>query len=256
MPSASLDAPAKGYDHEPRHGTILLSADDSPARLQVATQLARHGYQIVKSSSVEQTLAAAREGLQAILLDTALEGLNGWEIFPRLRDLSPAVDTPVVLLSVENSQNPSGSPVGVEGLSAKPLDEEARLDELARALRGSADLARVLVIEDDVDLARLIANIFSPDSFNVKLAFSLQQALDVCFAFEPHLLVSTSACPTATVSMWSTGCAKTRPSPDRPCPSTRAVELSPAERAQLALGAHPLPYHGLPSNRSSSTPWS
>jgi PAS domain S-box-containing protein len=236
VPSASLDAPAKGYDHEPRHGTILLSADDSPARLQVATQLARHGYQIVQSSSVEQTLAAAREGLQAILLDTALEGLNGWEIFPRLRDLSPAVDTPVVLLSVENSQNPSGSPVGVEGLSAKPLDEEARLDELARALRGSADLARVLVIEDDVDLARLIANIFSPDSFNVKLAFSLQQALDVCFAFEPHLLVLDIGLPDGDGFNVVDWLRQNETLARLTLVVYSGRELSPAERAQLALG--------------------
>ncbi len=55
----------------------------------IAAQLTRHGYRVVETATVEQTLAAAHEGVEAILLDTSLDGMNGWEILPMLRRLDP-----------------------------------------------------------------------------------------------------------------------------------------------------------------------
>ena len=52
---------------------------------------------------MKQTLAAAHKGVEAILLDTSLDGMNGWEILPLLRRLDPEARTPIVLLSVDNS---------------------------------------------------------------------------------------------------------------------------------------------------------
>ena len=55
----------------------------------------------------------------------------------------------------------------------------------------SSDLenARILVVEDDIDLARVIGDVFARDAIDVRLAHSLQEALDACFNFQPHLLV-------------------------------------------------------------------
>jgi CheY-like chemotaxis protein len=69
---------------------------------QIAAQLKRHGYHVVETDTVEQTLAAAHKGVEAILLDTSLDGMNGWEILPMLRRLDPEAKTPIVLLSIEN----------------------------------------------------------------------------------------------------------------------------------------------------------
>ena len=58
-------------------------------RPRIAAQLTRHGYRVIEAATVEQTLAAAHEGVEAILLDTSLDGMNGWEILPLLRRLDP-----------------------------------------------------------------------------------------------------------------------------------------------------------------------
>ena len=42
---------------------------------------------------------------QAILLDTSLDGMNGWEILPLLRRMDASARTPVVLLSVEDPES-------------------------------------------------------------------------------------------------------------------------------------------------------
>ena len=176
-------------DNEPGQGTVLLADANGATRPLIAAQLARHGYRVVETATVEQTVAAAHAGVEAILLDTSLDGMNGWEILPLLRQLDPEARTPVVLLSVMNEQSPAELPGLAEGWVNKPLEEDQLLGELARVLSIPGEKARVLVVEDDVDLARMIGEVFARDTIEVELAHTRQEALDACFAFQPSLLV-------------------------------------------------------------------
>lgn len=169
-------------------GTVLLADANRVTRPMIVDKLARHGYRVVETTTVEQTVAAAGEGVEAILLDTSLDGMNGWEILPLLHRGDPQRRTPVVLLSVA-SQNPAELPTEAEGLVTKPVEEDALLGELARVLCGPGEKARILVIEDDHDLARVISDVFSRDSIEVQMAHTRQNALDGCFSFQPHLIV-------------------------------------------------------------------
>jgi PAS domain S-box-containing protein len=184
-----IEAPKNVLDHETGHGTVLLADADPASRPRIAALLTGHGYRVVETTTVEETLAAAHDGVEAILLDTSLDGMNGWEILPLLRKLRPDARTPIVLLSVDKRQDPAALPAGAEGWVANRLSDDALLGELARVLCGPGENARILVVEDDADLARVIGDVFARDSIEVKLAHSLQEALDACFTFQPHLLV-------------------------------------------------------------------
>ena len=175
---------------EPEAGGVVLVADsDAGTRLKTAEQLARHGYRVVQATTVEQTLSAAHDGVAAILLDASLDGMNGWEILPMLRRLDPRGKAPIVLLSMDGRKQPAELPAGAEGWVPKPVDEGALLGELARVLCGPGETARVLVVEDDHDLARVISEVFSHEDIAVRPAHTLREALDLCFEFQPHLLV-------------------------------------------------------------------
>jgi PAS domain S-box-containing protein len=188
-----LEMPAPVPDNEIGRGTVVLAGASADARMRIASPLARHGYRVIETVTVEQTIAAAHNGVEAILLDTSLDGMNGWEILPLLRRLDPEAKTPVVLLSVDNSQSssgvPNGQPPGVAGWVARPLNEDALLGELTRVLCGPGEKARILIVEDDRDLAAVIGGVFSRETIAVELAHSLDQALEKCFSFQPHLLV-------------------------------------------------------------------
>jgi PAS domain S-box-containing protein len=177
------------FDHETGQGTVLLADADPASRPHIAALLTSHGYRVVETTSVEETLAAAHESVEAILLDTSLDGMNGWEILPLLRRLRPDAHTPIVLLSVDKRQDPTSLPEGAEGWVPNRLSDDALLGELARVLCGPGENARILIVEDDVDLAQVIADVFTRDAIEVKLAHTLQEALDACFSFQPHLLV-------------------------------------------------------------------
>jgi len=236
-PTALLEAnPANGIEHEPRHGTVLLADTNVATRQQITTMLARHGYRVVQTTTVEQTLAAAHEGVQAILLDTSLDGMNGWEILPLLRRLDPEARTPVVLLSIDNRQKAGTLSAKAEGWVATPLNEDTLLDELARVLCGPGERARILIVEDDVDLARAIGDVFSKNSFNVQLAHSLQQALEACSTFQPQLLVLDIGLPDGDGFNVVDWLRQKENLAGIPLVVYSGRELSPAERRQLTLG--------------------
>ena len=235
-PLDPLETPSGIFDQEPGHGTVLLADAHSAARLRIAAQLSRHGYRVVETSTVEQTLAAAHKGVEAILLDTSLDGMNGFEILPLLRRLDPEARTPIVLLSVENAQQPADLPPKAEGWVAKPLNEDALLGELARVLCGPGENVRILVVEDDQDLAHVIGEVFSRDTITVKLAYSLQSALDACFTFQPHLLVLDIGLPDGDGFNVVDWLRKHEDLAHLPLVVYSGRELSAPERRQLTLG--------------------
>ena len=239
-----IDAPTLLFDRETGYGTVLL-ADANPAtRPLIAAQLTRHGYRVLEATTVEQTLAAAHNGVQAILLDTSLDGMNGWEILPLLRRLDPEACTPVVLLSVENRQDPGlqpdplpfGPATGVAGWVATPLHEDALLRELARVLCGPGENIRILVVEDDVDLARVIADVFIRDNITVQLAHSLQDVLDACFTFQPHLMVLDIGLPDGDGFNVVDWLRKHKSLAHLPLVVYSGRDLSPADCRKLTLG--------------------
>ncbi len=187
--AAPLDQPKSGYDREVGHGTILL-ADSSPAsRSHVASLLASHGYRVVETTSVEETLAAAHETVQAILLNTLADGINGWEVLPLLRRLRPEAQTPIVLHSVDTRQENNGEGVEAPLSMANAAANDALLAELARALCLPGENARILVVEGNQELALAIERILARDTVEIRLAHTLQEALNACFNFQPHVLM-------------------------------------------------------------------
>ena len=101
---------------------------------------------MVETATMEQTLAAAHDGVEAIVLDTALDGMNGWEILPLLRRTSPEAHTPVVLLSVDTAKHCTRSPPRERAGQAGRM-RTALLGELVRVLCGPGEKARILVVE-------------------------------------------------------------------------------------------------------------
>jgi CheY-like chemotaxis protein len=162
--------------------------------------------------------------------------MNGWEILPLLRRLDPRSKTPIVLLSVASRPNPEKLPADTAGWVGKPLDEDKLLGELSRVLCGPGEKARILVVEDDKDLAQVIGSIFTRDTITVKLAGTLQEALDACGSFQPHLLVLDIGLPDGDGFNVVDWLRQHEDLARLPLVVYSGRELSPAERRQLTLG--------------------
>lgn len=186
------------FDPEAGKGTILLADANPASRPKTAAQLSRHGYKVVEATTIEETLAAANDGVNAILLDSSPEGMNGWEILPLLRRLEPDAHIPILLMSIDSRPDLDELPEGVvsissangtNGLAHRAPREDGLLSDLSRALCGPGENARILVVEDDPEIAEMIMDVFALETIEVRMANTLQQAFDACFGFQPHMLV-------------------------------------------------------------------
>jgi PAS domain S-box-containing protein len=223
-------------DGETAHGTVILADGNSESRPRIAAQLAKHGYSVVQAANVEQTLSAARQDALAILLDSGLDGMNGWEILPLLRRIDKASQTPVVLMSVEDPEVRNKLPGDSTGWVPKPAREDDLLAELARVLCGTGEKARILVVEDDVDLAQVIAEIFTRDNIEVETAHSLKETIDECSTFRPHLMVLDIGLPDGDGFNVVDFLRQQEELARMPLVVYSGREVTPEQRANLTLG--------------------
>ena len=237
---------------EPDRGRVLLADANLTTRPMVANQLRRQGYFVVETSTVEETLAALSSGIspeldgslpagtgapiEAILVDISLDGLNGWEILPRLRLEPAAAGVPIVLLSVDHPNPSLPIPMGADGWVEHSANDETLLTELARVLSSPGEKARILVIEDDVDLARVIGAVFAKDGIDVKLAHTRQAALEACFSFQPQLIVLDLSLPDGDGFNVVDWLRQHEDFANLPLVVYSAREILPGERPHLQLG--------------------
>ncbi len=240
LPAAPAATPLIDLDR----GHILLADANPTTRPMVANQLRRQGYMVVETSTVQQTLDAlwdgpekkATAGIEAILVDISLDGLNGWEILPRLRQDPAAKNVPIVLLSVDHPNPALPLPSGADGWVAQSPDDETLLSELARVLSTPGEKARILVIEDDVDLARVIGAVFARDDIEVKLVHTRQAALEACSSYHPQLIVLDLSLPDGDGFNVVDWLRQRDDLAHLPLVVYSAREISPAERPHLQLG--------------------
>ncbi len=170
----------------PGEGAVLLASDIETSRPLIGAQLAEQGYHIVETATMQQTLMAAHDGVESIVLDTGSNDIDGWEILPQLRRASPESHTPVVLLCLDTQKHALESPTNGQ---VKPQYDQTLIDELFRVISVKGEKARVLVVESDVDLARMVGDLFQRDNGVVKQAHSREQAVDLYLILQPQLLV-------------------------------------------------------------------
>ena len=78
----------------------VLVVDDDPDRLRLTSKLlAQAGHEILTASTGEEALARARaERPELVVLDVALPGVNGLEVWRRLRADPDTTDVSVILV--------------------------------------------------------------------------------------------------------------------------------------------------------------
>ena len=185
------------------HGTLLIADANEKSRASVAAMLRRQGYQVVEAATAQATLDALWEDrdklvpreLEAILLDASLDKFYGWEILPQLRQQGAAQDVPIVLLSMGAQDSLLSLPAGADGWIQKTDKADQLLHDLAHVLSVPGEAARILVVEDDEDLARIIADVFARSGMQVEQAHTRQDALNICESFRPQLIVLDLSLP-------------------------------------------------------------
>ena len=161
-------------------GPRLLVVEDEPdiARL-LQILLSRAGYSVDVALTGQAALdCLAQNQYAAMTLDLMLPDHNGVALIRQIRSQAETVGLPIIVVSANSDDGKlavSGDFMAIDWLD-KPIQEDRLIDAVRRALPIQSDSKpRVLHVEDDADLHRIIATI-GRDVADFDLARSLAEA--------------------------------------------------------------------------------
>ena len=119
----------------------ILAVDDQPANLRLLDAvLSPRGYRVVHATSGEQALELLpSSGVDLVLLDIVMPGIDGYEVCRRIRGASETAFLPVVMITASGHQEKKRAiEAGADDFVSKPFDQSellARVASLARIKR-------------------------------------------------------------------------------------------------------------------------
>ena len=167
---------------------VMVCDDDAEVREVLAAILDGNGYEALTVASGEELLAHPSTPLaSAVLLDIIMPGMSGWQTLAALRLRADVPRVPVLITSVVPPEREM--PEDVAGWVRKPLEEETIVSAIERAIGNASSRGRVLLVEDDVDLARVIVDSFQRYGIETLHAATGKEALAMAARARPDLLV-------------------------------------------------------------------
>jgi CheY-like chemotaxis protein len=153
---------------------VLLCDDDSSVREVLSAILVHRGYRVLAASSGDEALRLATEQRpDAILLDLLMPSFTGWETAAALRQRPETSAIPIIIMSVLKPQPTEG----VDDWLEKPLDEPSLFAALESALGADTEDRRVLLVEDDRDLATALIDRLDARGVRTLHASSIEEAV-------------------------------------------------------------------------------
>ena len=102
-------------------GTVILNVDDDETGRYAVTHMLRSaGFEVIESSTGEQTLALMSENVDLVLLDVNLPGIDGFEVCRRIKSDPRTRTVPVIHLSASRMTQPDkvlGLDSGADGVA-------------------------------------------------------------------------------------------------------------------------------------------
>jgi len=112
---------------------VIAIVDDDPRMLESLVDLLESGgYAVRGHSSADSLLATGLNGIDAVVTDIAMTGLDGFELRQQVRQTYP--DLPVFLITGRNELAEDDRVHESDGLFRKPFDATALLEAIAKAL--------------------------------------------------------------------------------------------------------------------------
>ncbi|MCW3016396.1 MAG: Two-component hybrid sensor and histidine kinase regulator [Solirubrobacterales bacterium] len=240
----SFVLPAPSVDDEPARdrpagGPLILVCDDDASVVEVVgAMLEQRGYRVIAAHSGEQAVERAMaERPDAILLDLLMPGMSGWETAAALKEHPETRAVPIVILSVLSPAEAEASGTPVADWVQKPLDEAMLFAALERAVAPCGEPFKVLIVEDDPDVAAILGAMFDRHGIQVFRAADGREAIELSQHILPDLLVLDIGLPETDGFQVVDWLRRHERLSALPLVVYTARELDRADRERLRLGA-------------------
>lgn len=173
----------------PSSPRVLICDDDASVRTVIRAMLERQGYRVLTAASGQEAIEQAIVQLpQVILLNLMMPGMNGWETLAVLKHRAETQQIPVIILSGLLPDARVPHPEASDWI-VKPPDPLLLRRALERAIADQSRTIKVLIVEDDLDLAQVLATLFSRHPVETFHAQTGREAIQMSQQLVPDLLV-------------------------------------------------------------------
>jgi signal transduction histidine kinase/CheY-like chemotaxis protein len=141
---------------------IVLAIDDDARVLELYERyLDSQGYQVIGLQDPAHAVDQAKILKPfAITLDVMMPSRNGWQVIQDLKADEETRDIPVIFCTIIEDEA-RGFSLGANDYLLKPILEEDLIKALVR-LEATRDIHKVLVVDDDPEVLRLVEKILKP----------------------------------------------------------------------------------------------
>jgi PAS domain S-box-containing protein len=168
--------------------SVLVVEDDADIARLIERHLESAGYEVDVAASAEQALQILQWITpDLITLDLQLPGMDGFEFAARLAENPETRHIPVLALSVLQDEERDAA-VGILKSLPKPIDRQGLLDTVAEMLT-EEDMRKILVVEDDPDVTRLLQTALARQELDVLSAGDGETGLRMAGQEHPGLIL-------------------------------------------------------------------
>lgn len=173
------------------HPPLVLACDDDPSiRVVLQTMLERQSYRVmVVGSGQEAVEQATVHHPDAIILNLMMPGMDGWETLAVLKQQPQTQKIPVIILSGFFPNANTAFPDHISDWIVKPPNFHLLCQALEKATAKQNQAIKVLIIEDDLDLAQVLIAMFNRYGVTSFYAQTGREAIQISQQVIPDLLV-------------------------------------------------------------------
>jgi signal transduction histidine kinase/CheY-like chemotaxis protein len=169
---------------------ILVIDDDPDALYLLQENLDPREFSLTGARDGWEGLRLAHEQQpQAILLDIIMPGVDGWQILHDLKEDPATMNIPVILWTIVDKKA-LGFRLGASAYLLKPLDAVAVRETLNRVIgHDLRQQKRVLVVDDDPNIADMVRQVLPEVDFVVESALDGEAGLEAVEENQPDILL-------------------------------------------------------------------
>lgn len=117
--------------------------------------------------------------------------MSGFDLAAVLKNNPQTMDIPIIILSiVEDKQR--GYQLGIDRYFTKPINLEKLLPEVQTLLSQGRSKKKVLVVDKDASIVRILSDVLQTKGYNVVEASSGQECIEKAIALKPDLIIVDS----------------------------------------------------------------
>jgi PAS domain S-box-containing protein len=168
---------------------VLVCDDDVAIRNELTQLLKQGGYRVATVATGEEAITTAiTEHPDVIILDLLMPEMNGWETMALLKARQDTQNIPIVICSIYQQDNHPPHLDFVDWLS-KPVEGKSLLESLKKVVSEFSRKVKILIVEDDHDLADLLVTVFARHDIETFIAKTGREAIHFSQKFNPDLII-------------------------------------------------------------------